>query len=206
MVGSNTSTLPISQLAESSGSAANVIGIHFFSPADKMPLVEIICGEKTSDETLAKAFDYARQVGKTPIVVNDSLGFYTSRVFLSFLDEGVRMLEEGISPVVIDRMGQQIGMPVGPLAAQDEVSQSLIRTVRETHSEMGVYGSKYDIDAAARVAETMINSYQRAGRHQGEDSSCPFSQPAHVEGKLLHGSRPHRHAPCRHVRRLPVHA
>ncbi|MCB1666753.1 MAG: 3-hydroxyacyl-CoA dehydrogenase NAD-binding domain-containing protein [Porticoccaceae bacterium] len=167
VVGSNTSTLPISQLAESSGSAANVIGIHFFSPADKMPLVEIICGEKTSDETLAKAFDYARQVGKTPIVVNDSLGFYTSRVFLSFLDEGVRMLEEGISPVVIDRMGQQIGMPVGPLAAQDEVSQSLIRTVRETHSEMGVYGSKYDIDAAARVAETMINSYQRAGRHQG---------------------------------------
>ena len=90
--GSNTSSLPITQLAEASTKPENFIGIHFFSPVDKMPLVEIICGEKTSDETLAKAFDYTRQIKKTPIVVNDSLAFFTSRTFATYLDEGARLV------------------------------------------------------------------------------------------------------------------
>lgn len=164
---SNTSTLPITQLAEASEKPENFIGIHFFSPVDKMPLVEIIAGEKTSDETLARAFDYARQIKKTPIVVNDSLGFFTSRVFGTFMDEGTRLLEEGLSPILIDRMGQQVGMPVGPLTVQDEVSLELVRKGAETHREMGVYGSKYDVDSATRVAELMIQEFRRGGRYHG---------------------------------------
>ena len=125
--GSNTSTLPITQLSEASRDASNFIGVHFFSPVDKMPLVEIIMGENTGDVALAKAFDYALQIRKTPIVVNDSLGFFTSRTFGTFIDEGVRLLSEGMHPVKVDNLGKAIGMPVGPLAVYDEVSLELSR-------------------------------------------------------------------------------
>lgn len=165
--GSNTSTLPITQLAEASANADKFIGIHFFSPVDKMPLVEIICGEKTSDETLARAFDYVRQIRKTPIVVNDSLGFFTSRTFGTYLDEGVRLLSEGANPVQIDNLGKAIGMPVGPLAVHDEVSLELTRKVAETQAAMGVAGKWGEQDAMAAVVGTMINDYQRGGRHHG---------------------------------------
>ena len=110
--GSNTSTLPITELAKAASNPENFVGIHFFSPVDKMPLVEIIVGEKTSDEALAKAFDFAQQIRKTPIVVNDSLGFFTSRTFGTYLDEGLQLLTEGVHPVKIDKMGQAAGMPV----------------------------------------------------------------------------------------------
>ncbi|WP_160153972.1 3-hydroxyacyl-CoA dehydrogenase NAD-binding domain-containing protein [Microbulbifer sp. ALW1] len=165
--GSNTSTLPISQLAEVSKRPENFIGIHFFSPVDKMPLIEIICGEQTSDEALAKAFDYAQQIGKTPIVVNDSLGFFTSRVFSTFLDEGARLLVEGLDPVLIDAMGKQVGMPVGPLTIQDEVSQELTRKVAETHREMGVLGAKGDNSCNIEVCERLISEFDRGGRYHG---------------------------------------
>ncbi|WP_226662308.1 3-hydroxyacyl-CoA dehydrogenase NAD-binding domain-containing protein [Microbulbifer aggregans] len=165
--GSNTSTLPISQLAEVSQKPQNFIGIHFFSPVDKMPLIEIICGAQTSDETLAKAFDYAQQIRKTPIVVNDSLGFFTSRVFSTYLDEGARLLVEGLDPVVIDAMGKQVGMPVGPLTIQDEVSQELTRKAAETHREMGVLGSKGDNSCNIEVCERLINEFGRGGRYHG---------------------------------------
>ncbi|MCK7597521.1 3-hydroxyacyl-CoA dehydrogenase NAD-binding domain-containing protein [Microbulbifer sp. CAU 1566] len=165
--GSNTSTLPISQLAEVSKKPENFIGIHFFSPVDKMPLIEIICGEQTSDETLAKAFDYAQQIRKTPIVVNDSLGFFTSRVFSTFLDEGARLLVEGVDPVLIDAMGTQVGMPVGPLTIQDEVSQELTRKAAETHREMGVLGSKGDNSCNIEVCERLISEFNRGGRYHG---------------------------------------
>lgn len=165
--GSNTSTLPISQLAQASAKPENFIGIHFFSPVDKMPLVEIICGEKTSDETLAKAFDYTRQIRKTAIVVNDSLGFFTSRVFFTYLDEGARLLTEGIDPILIDAMGKQVGMPVGPLAIQDEVSQELTRKAAETHRDMGVLGSKSDCAVSIDVCENLIKEFNRGGRHHG---------------------------------------
>jgi len=164
---SNTSTLPISQLAEASNNDENFIGIHFFSPVDRMPLIEIICGDKTSDAALAKAFDYARQIRKTPIVVNDSLGFFTSRVFGTFMDEGARLLKEGLDPVVIDAMGKQVGMPVGPLSVQDEVSQELTKKAAETHREMGVFCSLGDTSICTEVSERLINEFDRGGRFHG---------------------------------------
>lgn len=165
--GSNTSTLPITQLAEASANPDNFIGIHFFSPVDKMPLVEIICGEKTSDEALAKAFDYTRQIRKTPIVVNDSLGFFTSRTFGTYVDEGMRLLKEGAHPVQIDSIGKAIGMPVGPLAVHDEVSLELTRKVAETQVSLGVAGKWGEQEDMMEIVDTMINTHNRGGRHHG---------------------------------------
>ena len=165
--GSNTSTLPISRLAETSSNPANFIGIHFFSPVDKMPLVEIIMGEKTSDIALAKAFDYTKQIRKTPIVVNDSLGFFTSRTFATYLDEGVRLLNEGVNPARIDNLGKAIGMPVGPLAVYDEVSMELSRKADETWNEMGVRDKWGDGSITRNVIDIMIGEYGRGGRHHG---------------------------------------
>jgi 3-hydroxyacyl-CoA dehydrogenase/enoyl-CoA hydratase/3-hydroxybutyryl-CoA epimerase len=128
---SNTSTLPITGLAKASARPKNFIGLHFFSPVDKMPLVEIIVGKETSDETLARGFDYVLQIGKTPIVVNDSRGFYTSRVFATYVMEGIAMLKEGVHPRSIEVAGLQAGMPMPPLALQDEVSLSLSMHVAE---------------------------------------------------------------------------
>lgn len=165
--GSNTSSLPITQLAEAASKPENYIGIHFFSPVDKMPLVEIICGEKTSDETLAKAYDYAIQIRKTPIVVNDSLAFFTSRTFATYLDEGIRLLREGTHPVLIDNLGKAIGMPVGPLAVHDEVSLELNRKAAQTWSEMGMLDSFGEQKVFREVIETMITEFGRGGRHHG---------------------------------------
>ena len=128
---SNTSTLPITGLAQASARPDHFIGLHFFSPVDKMPLVEIIVGAQTSDATLARGFDFVQQIGKTPIVVNDSRGFYTSRVFATYLMEGIAMLKEGVHPRSIEVAGQQAGMPMPPLALQDEVSLSLSLHVAE---------------------------------------------------------------------------
>ncbi|MEM6300381.1 MAG: 3-hydroxyacyl-CoA dehydrogenase NAD-binding domain-containing protein [Pseudomonadota bacterium] len=165
--GSNTSTLPISQLAEASEKPENFIGIHFFSPVDKMPLVEIIMGEHTSDEALAKAFDYTQQIKKTPIVVNDSLGFFTSRTFGTYLDEGVQLLTEGVHPVLIDNMGKAVGMPVGPLAVYDEVSLELSRKAQETWRTMGVLDKWNDGSVLRGVIDWMVIDNQRGGRHHG---------------------------------------
>ena len=165
--GSNTSTLPITQLAEGSQTPENFIGIHFFSPVDKMPLVEIICGDKTSDEALAKAFDYTLQIKKTPIVVNDSLGFFTSRTFGTYLDEGVRLLDEGLHPVKIDALGKAVGMPVGPLSVYDEVSMELSRKAQDTWAEMGVVDKWGDGSIARKVVGVMIDEHGRGGRYHG---------------------------------------
>ena len=165
--GSNTSTLPITQLAEASAHAENFIGIHFFSPVDKMPLVEIIMGEKTSDLALAKAFDYTKQIRKTPIVVNDSLGFFTSRTFGTYLDEGVRLLTEGLNPIQIDNLGKAVGMPVGPLTVYDEVSLELSRKAWETWSDMGVLDNWGDGSITRGVIDTMVGEHGRGGRHHG---------------------------------------
>ena len=165
--GSNTSTLPITRLAEASAKPENFIGIHFFSPVDKMPLVEIIMGEKTSDLALAKAFDYTQQIRKTPIVVNDSLGFFTSRTFGTYLDEGVRLLKEGVHPVKVDNMGKAVGMPVGPLTVYDEVSLELSRKAAETWKEMGIEDPWGDGSIVREVVDTMVNDHKRGGRHHG---------------------------------------
>jgi len=163
----NTSTLPIAKLAEAAMNPSNFIGIHFFSPVDKMPLVEIICGQQTSEASLAKAFDYARQIGKTAIVVNDSLGFFTSRTIGTFLDEACRLLQEGISAVRIENLSRQVGMPAGPLTVFDEVSLELMRKVNETHKSMGVFGSTYDASASDAVGDIMIRQHGRGGRQYG---------------------------------------
>jgi len=165
--GSNTSTLPITQLAQGAQNPENFVGIHFFSPVDKMPLVEIIVGEKTSDVALAKAFDYTQQIKKTPIVVNDSLGFFTSRTFGTYLDEGVRLLSEGVHPVLVDNMGKGVGMPVGPLAVFDEVSMELSRKAQETWKEMGVVDKWGDGTVMRQVIDTMVVKNGRGGRHHG---------------------------------------
>lgn len=123
--GSNTSTLPITGLAEASVNPANFIGIHFFSPVDKMMLVEIIVGKETSDYALAVAMDYTRKIRKTPIVVNDSRGFYTSRCFGTYTSEGMELLKDGVNPILIENAGKDAGMPVGPLAVHDEVALDL---------------------------------------------------------------------------------
>lgn len=169
--GSNTSTLPISILAESCPAPERFIGIHFFSPVDKMQLVEIIRGEKTSDETAARAYDYVQQIGKIPIIVNDSRGFFTSRVFGTFLDEGHALLLDGMSPVAIERAAWKVGMPVGPFAVHDEVSMVLSQKVRDTHlaldERLGVTnGFPADGSHSQQVIDRMLE-LGRGGRHYG---------------------------------------
>jgi 3-hydroxyacyl-CoA dehydrogenase/enoyl-CoA hydratase/3-hydroxybutyryl-CoA epimerase len=138
---SNTSTLPITGLAQASSKPENFIGLHFFSPVDKMPLVEIIVGQATSNETLAKGFDYVLQIGQTPIVVNDSRGFFTSRVFGTYVMEGISMLREGVHPRSIEAAGLQAGMPMPPLALQDEVSLSLgLHVADQTRKDLAAEG------------------------------------------------------------------
>lgn len=167
VLASNTSTLPISLLAQAVNQPERFIGIHFFSPVDKMPLIEIIRGEASDDTTLALAFDFAQQIRKTPIVVNDSLGFFTSRVFSTYLDEAARMVLEGIDPMLVDNLGRHVGMPVGPLTVQDEVSQQLAVRIADTHKAMGVFGSKADTSANAELCSRMVNEFNRGGRHHG---------------------------------------
>ncbi len=176
---SNTSTLPITGLAEASVRPANFIGLHFFSPAEKMPLVEIIVGKATSDETLARSMDYVRAIGKTPIVVNDSRGFYTSRVFGTYVSEGMALLEEGVPPALIDKAGLMAGMPVGPLALADEVSIELVyKIAQQTRADLG---AAYVERAADRVAAKMVADLGRLGRKSGAGFyDYPADGPKHL--------------------------
>ncbi|WP_180157907.1 3-hydroxyacyl-CoA dehydrogenase NAD-binding domain-containing protein [Acinetobacter sp. YH12045] len=165
---SNTSTLPISGLANASQDQAKFIGLHFFSPVDKMQLVEIIKGKNTSAETLAKAYDYVQQIGKTPIVVNDSRGFFTSRVFGTFVQEGLRLLSEGVHPARIEMAALKAGMPVGPLAIQDEVSLTLSEHVAaETRKALQAEGNDLPRSGADEVIQTMIHEFGRKGKAAG---------------------------------------
>ncbi|HNF48329.1 MAG TPA: 3-hydroxyacyl-CoA dehydrogenase NAD-binding domain-containing protein [Chitinophagales bacterium] len=164
---SNTSTLPITGLAQASARPKQFIGLHFFSPVDKMPLVEIICGQETDDATLAKAFDYVLQIKKTPIVVNDSRGFYTSRVFSTYVMEGISMLLEGQHPRVIENAGLKAGMPVGPLALSDEVSLSLMDHIRkQTIKDLEAEGKEIPHHPGYEVIEKML-SINRKGKAAG---------------------------------------
>ncbi|MCR9190116.1 MAG: 3-hydroxyacyl-CoA dehydrogenase NAD-binding domain-containing protein [Alteromonadaceae bacterium] len=165
---SNTSTIPITQLAGASANAENFIGLHFFSPVDKMQLVEIIVGEKTSDETLARSFDYVQQIGKIPVVVNDSRGFFTSRVFGTFVNEGICMLGEGIHPASIENAGVLAGMPVGPLAISDEVSMTLMQHIRDqSRKDTEAAGGTWNPHPAEAVIDAMVNEHGRKGKAAG---------------------------------------
>ena len=153
--GSNTSTLPITGLAEASVRPEDFIGIHFFSPVDKMMLVEIILGEKTGPAAIAKAIDYVLKIKKTPIVVNDSRGFYTSRCFSTFLMEGMAMLEEGYAPALIDNVGRMTGMPRGPLEMHDDVALDLsYKIAKQTALDLGdAYVPAEGADIVAKMVE-----------------------------------------------------
>ncbi len=164
---SNTSTLPITGLAMASTRPNQYIGLHFFSPVDKMPLVEIICGEKTDEATLAKAFDYVIQIKKTPIVVNDSRGFYTSRVFSTYVMEGIAMLGEGQHPKAIENAGMKAGMPVGPLALTDEVSMKLMDHIRkQTEKDLAAEGKEAPHHPGFAVCEKLLAA-NRPGKAAG---------------------------------------
>ena len=168
MIASNTSTLPITGLATAVAKPEKFIGLHFFSPVDKMPLVEIIRGEQTSDETLARGFDYVMQIKKTPIVVNDSRGFFTSRVFGTFTNEGIAMLGEGVSAAMIENEARKAGMPVGPLAISDEVSMSLMNHIRQqTLSDLAAEGKSIPEHPAFAVIDLMLNEFKRPGKAAG---------------------------------------
>jgi 3-hydroxyacyl-CoA dehydrogenase/enoyl-CoA hydratase/3-hydroxybutyryl-CoA epimerase len=168
VVASNTSTLPITGLATAVQRPDKFIGLHFFSPVDKMPLVEIIRGEKTSDETLARGFDYVLQIKKTPIVVEDSRGFFTSRVFGTFTNEGIAMLGEGVSAAMIENEARKAGMPVGPLAISDEVSMSLMEHIRQQAvADLAAEGKQIPQHPAFNVIELMLKEYKRPGKAAG---------------------------------------
>jgi 3-hydroxyacyl-CoA dehydrogenase/enoyl-CoA hydratase/3-hydroxybutyryl-CoA epimerase len=165
---SNTSTLPISGLATASVAPDKFIGIHFFSPVDKMKLVEIIRGQQTSDDTVARAYDYVQSIGKMPIVVNDSRGFFTSRVFGTFVMEGVSMLDEGIPAAAIENAGIQCGMPVGPLAVLDETSLTLsLHVMAQTRADFAAEGKTYVASPGEALLVTMVKEHQRPGRAGG---------------------------------------
>ncbi|WP_406504627.1 3-hydroxyacyl-CoA dehydrogenase NAD-binding domain-containing protein [Streptomyces sp. NBC_00212] len=187
---SNTSTLPITGLAEGVRRQADFIGLHFFSPVDKMPLVEIIKGERTGDEALARAFDLVRQIKKTPIVVNDSRGFFTSRVIGHFINEGVAMVGEGIEPASIEQAAGQAGYPAKVLSLMDELTLTLPRKIRnETKRAVEEAGGVWPGHPSDAVIDRMVDEFGRTGRsggagfyEYGEDGK---------RGKLWPGLREH---------------
>ncbi|MCA1226962.1 3-hydroxyacyl-CoA dehydrogenase NAD-binding domain-containing protein [Saccharopolyspora sp. 6M] len=168
LIASNTSTLPITSLAEGVRRREDFIGLHFFSPVDKMPLVEIIRGEQTSDRALARAFDVVQQIKKTPIVVNDSRGFFTSRVIGTFLNEGVSMLGEGLHPATIEQAANQAGFPAPVLQLFDELTLTLPRKIRaETKRALEAAGGTWTPHPADEILDRMVEEFERPGRSGG---------------------------------------
>ncbi len=166
VLASNTSTLPISGLAQLSKRPPRFIGLHFFSPVDRMPLVEVILGKETSEEALARALDFVRQIRKTPIVVRDSRGFYTSRVFATYTNEGMALLKDGVRPSLIENAAVQAGMAVGPLAVSDEVTIELIYKV-DKQSQLDL-GPAYHAPSAIDVVHAMVERLDRRGKRHGK--------------------------------------
>jgi len=183
VVATNTSTLPITGLAAASSRAQNFIGMHFFSPVEKMPLIEIIVGASTSESTIARALDFAGQLRKTPIVVRDSPGFYTSRVFSTFVQEGLKMLEEGVAPALIENAAKSAGFPVGPLAISDEVTLSLQQKILK-QQELDQIPARYRIRAGSAVIDRMVDEFKRPGRSAGGGF---YDYPAQGQKKLWPG-------------------
>ncbi len=161
ILASNTVSIPITRLAENTNNPAHFIGLHFFRPVEKVPLVEIVRGKNTSEETVAKAFDFVKSIGKTPIVVKDDWGFYVARVQNTYILEGITMLQEGISPVLIENLGVHAGMPKGPLALADELSLELV--LRYEKQASAHYGTKYIRHPAVTVLNKMLDELKRPG-------------------------------------------
>ncbi len=168
LLASNTSTLPISGLAESVSRPQDFIGLHFFSPVDRMPLLEIVSGVATSEETVSRALDLAKQIGKTPILVNDSRGFFTSRVFATYPDEGMAMLGEGIPAATVEQASLQAGYPAAVLQLSDELNLNLIRRIHEENRAAALAdGDAWEPHPAEAVVERMIDELGRGGRLAG---------------------------------------
>jgi len=162
---SNTSTIPITALAKNSARPKNFVGIHFFSPVDRMMLVEIILGRRTGDKALAVAMDYVRAIGKTPIVVNDTRGFYVNRCVLRYMAESYRMLIEGVPAPMIENAARQAGMPVGPLALTDETAVDLAQKImRQTRKDLG---EKAVDPEQMKLIDTLVDGHDRRGRKNG---------------------------------------
>ncbi|MEU4797788.1 3-hydroxyacyl-CoA dehydrogenase NAD-binding domain-containing protein [Streptomyces sp. NPDC023327] len=186
---SNTSTLPITTLAEGVTRPADFIGLHFFSPVDKMPLVEIIKGERTGDEALARAFDLVRQINKTPIVVNDSRGFFTSRVIGHFITEGVAMVAEGIEPASVEQAAAQAGYPAKVLSLMDELTLTLPRKIRdEARRAVEEAGGTWAGHPSDTVIDRMVDEFGRPGRSGGAGF---YDYEDGKRGKLWPGLREH---------------
>jgi 3-hydroxyacyl-CoA dehydrogenase/enoyl-CoA hydratase/3-hydroxybutyryl-CoA epimerase len=168
LLGSNTSTLPITSLAENVSRPSDFIGLHFFSPVDRMPLLEIIKGEQTSDETLYRALDVAKLIRKTPIVVNDSRGFFTSRVIGTFINEGIAMLLEGVPAASIEQASSQAGYPAPVLQLSDELNLKLMRKIRDAaRNAADGSSSGWDTHPAEQVIDRMLDEFSRPGRLEG---------------------------------------
>jgi 3-hydroxyacyl-CoA dehydrogenase / enoyl-CoA hydratase / 3-hydroxybutyryl-CoA epimerase len=168
LLGSNTSTLPISGLADYVARPDDFIGIHFFSPVDKMPLVELIKGERTSDEATFKALDFVKQIKKTPIVVNDSRGFFTSRVIGTFINEGIAMLAEGVPPASIEQASSQAGYPAPVLQLSDELNMKLMRKITlAARQAFEAEGGSWEAHPVEGVINRMLDEYDRPGRLEG---------------------------------------
>jgi 3-hydroxyacyl-CoA dehydrogenase/enoyl-CoA hydratase/3-hydroxybutyryl-CoA epimerase len=168
LLGSNTSTLPITGLAGNVSRPADFIGLHFFSPVDKMPLLEIIRGKETSDEALYRALDLAKLIKKTPIVVNDSRGFFTSRVIGTFINEGIAMLTEGVPAASIEQASAQAGYPAPVLQLSDELNLKLMRKIRRAAEEAQETGSGFDNHPSTVVIDRMLDEFDRPGRLEGK--------------------------------------
>ena len=181
--GSNTSTLPITGLADLSQKPENFIGIHFFSPVDKMMLVELIVGKKTSDYALALAIDYVRKIRKTPIVVNDSRGFYTSRCFITYSSEGIELLKDGVDPILIEKAARQAGMPVGPLAVTDEVALDLVYRIA---SQSIADGALTEEDTSYQISKKFVEmgrmgKKSKAGFYEYPENETKYPWPGLTE-------------------------
>src|SRR5258707_12786653 len=175
---SNTSALPINSLAEEFKDQGKFIGIHFFSPVEKMMLVEVILGNNTSDQALASALDYVRQIGKTPIVVNDSRGFFANRCVLRFTAEGLEMLMEGVPPAMIENTARMAGMPVGPLSLSDEVALDLVlKIMKATEADLGAYA----VDQAQK--KLMIEMVEKQGRFGRKNAKGFYDYPEKGKGQ-----------------------
>ncbi len=169
LLGSNTSTLPITQLAEGVSRPSDFIGLHFFSPVDKMPLLEIIKGKETSDEALYRALDVAKQISKTPIVVNDSRGFFTSRVIGTFINEGIAMLTEGVPAASIEQASSQAGYPAPVLQLSDELNLKLMRKIRNAaKAAADAQSSGWDEHPSEGVIDRMLDEFDRPGKLEGK--------------------------------------
>ncbi|TAE90152.1 MAG: 3-hydroxyacyl-CoA dehydrogenase, partial [Runella slithyformis] len=189
---SNTSTLPITGLAKASANPANFVGIHFFSPVDKMMLVEMIVGKETSNYALAVAIDFTNKIRKTPIVVNDSRGFYTSRCFGTYTSEGIELLKDGVNPILIENAGKIMGMPVGALAVADEVAIDLAYKISAAAVRDGVLP---DTDTTYQVSKQFtemgrLGKKAKAGFYEYPEGGTKFLWPGLAEMFPLAANQP----------------